>query len=245
MGLWQKILASMNRPHVGSLDPATALLPTLPDRDTVMSQAASPAADASANPRIDTLAQVYAQSLLELAEDAGQLDSMAEQVDQLAALLANQPELKPLFSSPAISASARQDLLKRLFEGRVSDLLFRFLQVVARKNRLGSLPGIFAAFQKLLAEKRGIIEVDAFVAARLSDEQATEVAQSIRQQLGVSDVILRQHEDPALIGGLKLQIGDHLIDGSVATQLKNLTRRTVARGREHARTATRTAALPA
>ena len=186
-------------------------------------------------PVTDSVSRVYAQALLELAQSANQLDAIAQEVSDLAALLAGNNDLRQLLDSRAIGAEARRGVIERVFKGKVSDTLYRFLQVVNTKDRLGVLPGILASFGEKLDEARGIVKVDAYVAKSLDAGQADRVAKAVGDSLGGKRVVLRQHVNPDLIGGLKLRIGDELIDASVATQLKLMQRRLVEAGQERAR----------
>ena len=182
----------------------------------------------------NTVDRTYARALFELGRDQGELEALADEVDELGELLAEQPTLRQLIASPAIAAQERAGLIQRLFEGHVSPTMYRFLQVVTRKGRLGSLPGIVQAFSELMTDHRGLVEVDVFVAQRLDDAAAKEVADRIGEVLG-KEVVLHQYVDEELIGGLKIRVGDKLIDGSVANQLKLLRARLGRAGRERAR----------
>ena len=93
---------------------------------------------------------------------------------------------------------------------------------------------IFKSFGRIVDERNGIVEVDLYVAAALEPE----ALDALGQKIGVAisrNVILNQKVDENLIGGLKLRVGDRLIDGSIATQLKILERKIVAEGREKAK----------
>jgi len=186
--------------------------------------------------RINTVSQIYAAALVEMADEAGELDAVADEAAQLGELLAADADLANLLSNRILSTDERAGAIERLFQGKVSDLLYRFLQVVNRKGRMAELPGILHAFGKLFAERRGVLQIDAYVAEKLDEEKLARIASSIGEALG-KQVVPHQHVDPSLIGGLKLRIGDRLLDGSVAAQLKLLQQRMTAAGREKARAA--------
>ncbi len=187
-----------------------------------------------AEQRTDSVGRVYAQALLELAQADGSVDALAEEAGELLAMLSREPALNKLLSSRALNASQRAALVEKLFKGKVNDVLYRFLQVVNRKDRLGSLGGILGTYGLLVAQAKGELDVDVFVARALTDDAGRGVAESIGQAVG-KRVHLHQHIDPELIGGLKVRVGDRLIDGSVATQLKLMKRKLVEAGREQAR----------
>lgn len=180
--------------------------------------------------KTDAVGRVYAGALLELTSEQGSTDAVADEVSQLLAILAEGGDLHQLFSNPGIGDQDRKQIVKKVFEGKVSDLLLRFLCVVADKGRLDSLPSIAAGYLLAVAEQRGQVEVEAFVAAPLDAQTAEQVAGQIGAHLG-KQVTLRQHVDASLIGGLKIKIGDKLIDASVASQLKSMKNKMIAAGR--------------
>jgi F-type H+-transporting ATPase subunit delta len=185
--------------------------------------------------KTDSVSRVYAQALLELGQPDGQADALAQEAGELLGLLNSEADLDRLLSSRALSSAQRSGAVEKLFKGNVSDVLYRFIQVVNRKGRLSELSGILQTYLDLVAEVRGELDVDVFVAEGLSDSAGQSVAESIGSALN-KKVRLREHVDPELIGGLKVRVGDRLIDGSVATQLRIIKRRLVDAGRESART---------
>ncbi|HAI14082.1 MAG TPA: ATP synthase F1 subunit delta [Phycisphaerales bacterium] len=181
-----------------------------------------------------TVEDIYGLALVEMAQKAGALDATAAEVDELAQLLGSEPQLAKLFASRVLGTSERASSLERLFKGQLSDLVYNFVQTVNRKGRMDKLQGIFKSFGRIVDERNGIVEVDLYVAAALEPE----ALDALGQKIGVAisrNVILNQKVDENLIGGLKLRVGDRLIDGSIATQLKILERKIVAEGREKAK----------
>jgi len=184
--------------------------------------------------KIDAVSRVYAHALFELGLESNSLDDLAQQVNRIGGLLDTHPDLLTLLETPAINKRERAEVITRIFEGRCSDTVFKFLRVLSDRGRLGSLRGVIAAFNQRMDEHHGVVEVDAWVAEELSSSEADRVARTIGEHLG-KKVVLRQSVDPELIGGLKLKIGDRLIDGSVATQLRMMKRQLSAAGLEKAR----------
>ena len=184
--------------------------------------------------RTDEVNRAYAQALFEMAQEQAALDDVADEVDQLGELLRSEPGLRQLMQSPSLGVTERADILERMFSGKVSDVVYRFLQVLNRKGRLPALLGVTQAFADLVSEHQGLVEVDAFVPQRLEANEAQQVSQRIGEILK-REVVLHQYVDESLIGGLKLRVGDTLIDGSVATQLKRIRRGLRDTGHNHAR----------
>ena len=182
----------------------------------------------------DAVSRVYARSLYELAEAHDQRDAIADEVSQLADLIENSDDLSRLIDNPIIDRAERKGMIQRLFEGKVSDLFYRFLQVVNDKGRLDVLPEILRDFDALVAEKSGRTVVDAYVATPMDDDTRSGVTERLGSALG-REVILNEHVDESLIGGLKLRIGDQLIDASVASKLRRMEQQLKAAGRDKAR----------
>ena len=131
---------------------------------------------------LDSLEYGYGRALLEIADEAGQLDAIAEEVGQLKQLLTDQPDLGKLMASRVLSSSERAESLKNMFEGKLTPQFYGFLQVVNEKGRLDRIDAIIAAFEKLLAEKRGEMTVDAWVASELGRRSRYEDRSGLQQE---------------------------------------------------------------
>ena len=119
--------------------------------------------------------------------------------------------------------------MERVLKGQVSPLMWNFLQVLNQKGRLGLLGQIAAAYDELLDEQLGKVEVDVTVAQRLTDEQLEQVRQRVGEALG-KDAVVHQYVDESIIGGLILRVQDRLIDASVRQQLKAIRGHILAAG---------------
>jgi F-type H+-transporting ATPase subunit delta len=180
----------------------------------------------------DALAQVYAKSLYELADEAGGREKILEiagELEQVCELTRAEESFREFLASPIIATGRRSAALGSIFRDRVTDLTLRFLLVLNNKGRLGHLEAINAAFDEMVQEAHGRIEVDLYTAAPLGDEQAAIIAQRIHEAMD-REPILHRYTDESMLGGLKLRIGDQLIDGSVATRLGRLKQSLLAGG---------------
>ncbi len=172
----------------------------------------------------DAIAQVYAKSLYELANDAGgreKIVELAEELDQICELARGDHTFREFLASPIINTKARGEAIRRIFHGRVTDLALRFLLVLNNKARLRRLESISAAFDQLVHDALGRVEVDIYTPGPLGSEQLETIKQRIQDALG-KDPVLYSYTDAAMIGGVRLRIGDQLIDGSVASRLRRL-----------------------
>ena len=172
----------------------------------------------------DTLARIYARSLFELSDESGghtALQESADELDQICELIRDDRKLAEFMSSPLIEMSARRTTLEKIFSGRISDLILRFIQVLNTNGRLGHLPQITAAFSQMVNHALGRVEIDVATPTPMDDATRADLARRLQETFG-KEPVLHTSVDPSLIGGLTLRVGDQLVDGSVASQLRRL-----------------------
>ncbi len=170
---------------------------------------------------------MYARSLLELADQQGGravCEEIGSELEQILELGRSDKTFGEFLSSRLIATKARGESLSRILKGRISDLTLRFLLVLNRKGRLASLPAVAASYDQLLQEKFGRVEVDVYTAEAADSALLDQVRSQLSATLG-KEVILHPYTDARMIGGIKVQIGDQLLDASVATQLRRLSDR--------------------
>ena len=180
----------------------------------------------------DALANVYARSLFELATDAGGTDKVleiADELEQVCALTANNQEIGLFFSSPIIDKVKRGEALSAIFTNKVTDLTLRFLLVLNNKGRLDHLRQIEVAYAQLVQEALGRVEVHVFTPRAIDDASLKTIKMNVQDMLG-KEPVLHTNVDPSMLGGVKLRIGDQLIDGSVATKLRRLSESVQSKG---------------
>ena len=180
----------------------------------------------------DALSGVYARSLYELAQDAGGRDKIveiADEIEQVCELARGNRGFREFLGSPIIDRGRRADALRGIFRERVTDLTLRYMLVLNDRGRLGHLEAIGNAYDQLVHEAFGRVEVDLFTPAPLDPGQLDAIKQRIGTALGKEPVVYA-YTDPSMIGGLKLRIGDQLIDGSVAARLRRMRHRFLTTG---------------
>ncbi len=180
----------------------------------------------------DALADIYATSLYQLADQAGgrgAIETTLGELEDVLEIARRDKHFSEFLASRVVPASQRAQSLDRILKGRCSDLTLRFLQVLNDKGRLSHLTAIVGAFDRQVQEKFGRIEVDVYTASPASSDELASIRQQLQQRLG-REPVLHAYVDAGMIGGLKLQIGDQLIDGSVATQLRRLKDQFAQRG---------------
>jgi F-type H+-transporting ATPase subunit delta len=182
---------------------------------------------------VDAVARVYAQSLLELADAAGGDEKIVEtggELSAIAEMIREDAEIAEFLRSPIVDSEKRAASLRRIFEGRVSDLVLRFMLVLNGKGRLGEFGSMVSGYDQLVNERMGRVEVDVMtVDGSLDPDQLALLGEKVKAKLG-QEPVFHQYADESLIGGLVLRVGDQLIDGSVRGQLRRMREELLASG---------------
>ena len=167
---------------------------------------------------------IYAKSLYELADAAGgqaKIMEVGQELESICELAREHKLFREFLRSPIVAVAARTQSLRAIFADRITDLTLRFLLVLNDKNRLDHIESITQAFDLMIQETFGRVEVDLFTAVELSADHLDVLRGRIKEAIG-KEPVLHAYQDPEMLGGLKLLIGDQLIDGSVATRLTRL-----------------------
>ncbi len=171
-----------------------------------------------------TLALTYARSLLELANERNETEAVANDVDALGQILEENPTFTDFLKDPGIGPEERSSVLERVFGGKLNVLLDRLLRIMSERQRLAALPEVLSAFEHLLDEQLGKVEVDVTVAERLSEAELEDVRRRVSEALS-KEAVVHQYVDEAIIGGLVLRVGDQVVDASVRRQLEAMRQR--------------------
>jgi len=172
---------------------------------------------------VSAVARRYAKALFALAKDGNALQPTADDLARVAGVAAD-PTVGPVLRSPLLSPARRHELAQTLTrELRLSDLLGRFLQLLADHQRLGELPAIADRYQQLLDTAMGRIRIVVRSASPLDAAQEAGIVAAFAKLTG-KEVISRVVVDTELLGGILVEVEGKVYDGSVRTQLNRLAK---------------------
>ena len=171
-----------------------------------------------------SLGRRYARALLGIAREAGTLERTSEDLARVTATMAS-PEVRSVVTNPALPLSTRRAIVERIVERcAVAPAVGNLVRLLADRDRLGILPDVDRAFGTLLDRELGRTRVHVRSATSLDDGQVAEVRALAERLAGSSTVLLTTEVEPALVGGVVLNVGGKVYDGSVKTQLARLAR---------------------
>jgi F-type H+-transporting ATPase subunit delta len=167
------------------------------------------------------VARVYARSAFGLAEGQGATESLQNELEELVKLLDREPGLERFLSSPLVETGERQQMLDRLFEEEMSEVLLDTLQVMNRKGRAGLVRALAEAYRQEFEDRTGQVSVSVRTAVALTEALRQQLQEATSKFTG-REASLIETVDESLIGGMILQVGDQKIDSSVARELRQL-----------------------
>jgi F-type H+-transporting ATPase subunit delta len=171
------------------------------------------------NPR---LAGRYAKSLIDLANERGQLEEVHNDMLFLQHAFKSSKELLVMIKSPVIKADKKEKVLAAITGGKVSTITSTFNELLLRKGREFYLPEIIHAFIDQYKIYKGIHTVKLTTAVPVSEELKQTLVAKLKAERGLQNIELVTAVDDSLIGGFVLEIGDELVDGSVAFDLREI-----------------------
>jgi len=171
---------------------------------------------------LSKIATRYAKSLIDLAQERKELEKVHEDVEMFQQVAANK-DFKMLLSSPIVSTDKKRKVFKALFEGKTTDLVSKFFDIVLTKGRESSLPAIMNAFVVQYKIINNISDLKITSAVELSKEAVETIKKRLIAEKGISsDVEVVTEVNPSLIGGMVLEFGGQLYNASVSRKLNAL-----------------------
>jgi F-type H+-transporting ATPase subunit delta len=164
--------------------------------------------------------RTYARALYEASRDARSIPAVREQLASFVAATESVPQLHALLVNPKLDARFKRSTLESVLEG--ADVLLRnFLLLLVEKHRAGEVEEIAREFERIASADEGRLDVELTTAYELSDDEASAILAQIEKASG-KHVDATRKVDPALVGGIVLQVGSLRLDASVSGRLTRL-----------------------
>jgi F-type H+-transporting ATPase subunit delta len=165
---------------------------------------------------------MYARALFEAAREQDRLEPVSADLAALAAALDEVPELRAFLRNPEVDPAGKAEVLGKIASG-ADELVLNFVRVVAEKGRAGEIGTMNDELEALVAREQNRLALELTTAYELSDEEARSIVAAIEKASGRT-VDATRTVDPDLIGGIVLEVGSFLADGSVRGRLERLRR---------------------
>jgi F-type H+-transporting ATPase subunit delta len=169
---------------------------------------------------LSTVARPYAEAVFRLSQEAANSPTWSEALSLLE-MVVGDPQLETLIGNPRIQRHQLVDLIVGVAGSHLNEQAKQLVEVLVENKRLELLPQIRIQFEALRREREGVLDAKITSAFRMEDEQINQLVKDLESRFkrGIRpDVWI----DPALIGGVKVAVGDIVIDGSVRGRLDRM-----------------------
>jgi len=170
---------------------------------------------------LTTIARPYAEAVFRLAQETGSLAPWSDALSKLAAIAENSDALE-VANNPRFTAEQVQSLLLGLLGEAARPEVANFIATVLQNRRFAALPTISQLFHELKAASEGEVVALVETAFALTDAQLSELVANLSQQFN-RKINAETSVNSALIGGVKVTIGDLVVDASIRGKLSALT----------------------
>jgi len=167
-----------------------------------------------------TIARPYAEAAFRLADAQGKLADWSAALGNLAGVAAD-ARVRAAIGDPNLSAPKVAGLFLAILGGKLSGEMENFVRVLAENGRLDVLAEIREQFEALKNEREGVVEAEVVSAFEMDQAQFADLVSRLEKKTG-RKVKARVSVDKSLIGGVRIVLGDKVIDGSARAQLSAL-----------------------
>ncbi len=164
-----------------------------------------------------TIARPYAEAAFKLADAQGKLAEWSAVLANLAGVAAD-ARVRAAIGDPNLSAAKVAGLFISILQGKLSGEAENFVRVLAENGRLDVLGEIRGQFETLKNEREGVVEAEVYSAFAMDEAQKADLVSRLEKKTG-RKVRAKVSVDASLIGGVKIVLGDKVIDGSARAQL--------------------------
>jgi len=164
---------------------------------------------------------VYADALFSIASESDRIDEFEQQAEFIIDIFKNDDDFKKVINHPQISSDKKQEIFENVFKDNVSSEMMGLLMLVLRKNRETELKSIIEAFLNKVMEYKGIKHAYITSAVKLNNKQLENIKQKLSENLN-KQIIIHTEIDPELIGGIKIFVDGHIIDGTVKKRIADI-----------------------
>jgi F-type H+-transporting ATPase subunit delta len=171
------------------------------------------------NPR---LAGRYAKSLLDLASELNQLDTVYADMKWLQSICKSNPDFTAVLRSPVIKPAAKEKIIDSIIVNRISNTTASFIRLLIRKGRETNLPEITDAFVEQFNKLRNIYKIKLTTATPIDDDIKNTIISKVKASTAMQNIELETAVQDELIGGFVLEMGGTLVDASILKDLKDI-----------------------
>jgi len=167
------------------------------------------------------VAKRYARALFDVAREQNLVAQVEEELRSVLAVIRDNPDFGKLLQHPNIASAAKVEMIKEVFGDQLSETVFNTLCLLLERRREDALSYVLDAFVAIANEALGQANAVVTSPTALSDKEKEEITAQFGKLVG-KKIRIENVIDASLIGGVQVQIGDRLFDGSLSGKLTRL-----------------------
>jgi len=170
------------------------------------------------------VAKKYSVALFDLAAEKKLIDTAWDQFNSLGEYLKTDKTFLDFMSAPQIPDQQKEELVAKVFSGRMEKCFYDFLMVLIRKRRINFLPEIIEELDRLIRAEKGIARATCITVNPISDSERSGLIDQLAQKTSLK-IELDEKIDQSILGGIIIILHNQIIDGSVRYGLEQLRNR--------------------
>jgi len=167
------------------------------------------------------VAKRYALALFEVASTKQQINEVEQELQLITQILNDNPAFLQFLQHPQIAKEDKKKEFQKAFDGNISEIVMNFTGLLIDRNREDILTSVLSFFVEKANEERGLVDAVVTSVRQLTDEEQQGLANSFEKLLN-KKIRIENKIDASIMGGVVVQIGDRLYDGSTKSKLHRI-----------------------
>lgn len=172
---------------------------------------------------VEIIAKRYANALYEIATQDNKIDLFMDEMNFVKTVFVKETELVQVLNHPKVSTEERTKMIEDIFKGKISEEIVGLLVLILNKDRQEYIVQICDEFLLLALDYKGIVKAYVTSAVELNAAQETKLIEQLKKSLD-KDVEIIKEVDESIIAGLIIRVGDKVLDNSIKTKIKKMSK---------------------
>ena len=170
------------------------------------------------------ISKTYGEALFELAIEENRMDEFLEEAELALRVIRENPEFSTMMNHPRIDQEEKVRVVENVFGASLSREITGLLRIIVQKDRYKETEDILSWFIEQVKQEKGIGQAFVTSALPLSDAQKKQIEEKLLATTSYKQMEMVYETDESLIGGLRIRIGDRVVDSSISNKLSDLKR---------------------
>lgn len=163
----------------------------------------------------------YALALFKVAESKGKVEEYLQDLREIVDFIENDKDFQKVIKHPQIGTGQKKQIFTTIFKDKVDDELLSFLLILIDKDRILYLKEKLREMEKIYLESIDTLKAEIITVVPLNDEEKTTLIEKLKKKYE-KNIILEEHIDKSVLGGVCIKINNDVIDGTIKNRLKEM-----------------------